>query len=124
MYEVFVDETFAAAHNLRNYKGKCENLHGHNYKVRVTLAGAELDSTGLLYDFVHLKQVIQTVIRSLDHRYLNELKPFDVLNPSAENVAKFIYDQASKQMRSEPNGAAISSITVWETDTSAATYRP
>lgn len=124
MYEVFVDETFAAAHNLRNYKGKCENLHGHNYKVRVTLAGPALDSTGLLYDFVHLKRVIQGVIRSLDHQYLNELKPFDVLNPSAENVAKFIYDEASKGFRSVPNGAAISSITVWETDTSAATYRP
>jgi 6-pyruvoyltetrahydropterin/6-carboxytetrahydropterin synthase len=124
MYEVFVDETFAAAHNLRNYKGKCENLHGHNYKVRVALAGPELDSTGLLYDFVHLKQVIQSVIRSLDHQYLNELKPFDVLNPSAENVAKFIYDQASKQLHAAPNGAGIASITVWETETSAATYRP
>ena len=65
MYEVSVDETFAAAHNLRGYKGKCENLHGHNYKVRVTLSGKEVDSVGLLYDFVHLKQVIQTVIRSL-----------------------------------------------------------
>ncbi len=68
MYEVSVDESFAAAHNLRNYKGKCEDLHGHNYKVRVTLAGAELDATGLLYDFVHLKQVIQGVIRSLDFK--------------------------------------------------------
>jgi 6-pyruvoyltetrahydropterin/6-carboxytetrahydropterin synthase len=124
VYEVFVDETFAAAHNLRNYKGKCENLHGHNYKVRVTLAGPELDASGLLYDFVHLKQVIQNVIRSLDHRYLNELKPFDVLNPSAENIARHIYDEAAKQLRSAPNGTGISSITVWETDTSAATYRP
>ena len=67
MFEVTVEDTFAAGHYLRNYKGKCENLHGHNYKVRVTLAGPELDSTGLLYDFVHLKHVIQTVIRSLDH---------------------------------------------------------
>ncbi len=65
MYEVSVDETFAAAHNLRGYKGKCEDLHGHNYKVRVTLAGKELDSVGLLYDFVHLKQVIQSVIRAI-----------------------------------------------------------
>jgi len=124
MYEVFVDETFAAAHNLRNYKGKCENLHGHNYKVRVTLSGPELDAAGLLYDFVHLKQVIQNVIRSLDHRYLNEMKPFDVLNPSAENVAKHIYDEAARQLHSAPNSASISSITVWETETSAATYRP
>lgn len=124
MYEVFVDETFAAAHNLRNYKGKCENLHGHNYKVRVTLSGPGLDSTGLLYDFVQLKKVIRNVIRSLDHRYLNELKPFDVLNPSAENIARYIYDEAAKELNPAANGAAISSIIVWETDTSAATYRP
>src|SRR6202047_594357 len=124
MYEVSVDETFAAAHNLRGYKGKCENLHGHNYKVRVTLSGQEVDSVGLLYDFVHLKQVIQTVIRSLDHKYLNELPPFDVLNPSAENIARYIYDQAAKQLHQAPNGAEVSSITVWESDVTAATYRP
>jgi 6-pyruvoyltetrahydropterin/6-carboxytetrahydropterin synthase len=124
MYEVSVDETFAAAHNLRGYKGKCENLHGHNYKVRVTLAGKEVDSVGLLYDFVHLKQVIQSVIRSLDHKYLNELPPFDVLNPSAENIARYIYDQAAKQLHQAPNGAEVSSITVWESDVTAATYRP
>jgi 6-pyruvoyltetrahydropterin/6-carboxytetrahydropterin synthase len=123
MYEVFVDGTFAAAHNLRDYQGKCEDLHGHNYKVRVTLAGAELDATGLLYDFVHLKQVIQSVIKSLDHRYLNELKPFDVLNPSAENVAKYIYDEVAKQLAAGAHGAGLSSITVWETESSAATYR-
>jgi 6-pyruvoyltetrahydropterin/6-carboxytetrahydropterin synthase len=124
MYEVSVDETFAAAHNLRGYKGKCENLHGHNYKVRVTLAGPEVDSVGLLYDFVHLKQVIQSVIRSLDHKYLNELSPFDVLNPSAENIARYIYDQTAKQLHQAPNGAVVSSITVWESDVTAATYRP
>jgi 6-pyruvoyltetrahydropterin/6-carboxytetrahydropterin synthase len=124
MFEVYVDEQFAAAHNLRNYKGKCENLHGHNYKVRVTLAGPQLDEVGLLYDFVHLKQVIQGVIRTLDHKYLNELKPFDVLNPSAENIAKHIYDESAKQMRKAANGAEISSITVWESDVTAATYRP
>jgi 6-pyruvoyltetrahydropterin/6-carboxytetrahydropterin synthase len=124
MYEVSVDETFAAAHNLRGYKGKCENLHGHNYKVRVTLAGKEVDSVGLLYDFVHLKQVIQSVIRSLDHKYLNELSPFDVLNPSAENIARYIYDQTAKQLHQAPNGAGVSSITVWESDVTAATFRP
>jgi 6-pyruvoyltetrahydropterin/6-carboxytetrahydropterin synthase len=71
-----------------------------------------------------LKQVIQGVIRSLDHKYLNELKPFDVLNPSAENIARHIYEQTAKQMHATPNGAAISSITVWESDLTAATYRP
>jgi len=124
MYEVSVEETFAAAHNLRNYKGKCEDLHGHNYKVRVVLAGPELDSVGLLYDFVHLKQVIQGVIRSLDHKYLNELAPFDKLNPSAENLARHIYDQTAKQLPRNGNGAGIAAVTVWETATTAATYRP
>lgn len=124
MYEVSVDESFAAAHNLRNYHGKCEDLHGHNYKVRVTLAGKELDSTGLLYDFVHLKQAIQGVIRSLDHKYLNELKPFDTLNPSAENIARYIYDETAKQLSKAANGAGVAGVTVWETDTAAATYRP
>lgn len=123
MYEVSVDETFAAAHNLRNYHGKCEDLHGHNYKVRVVLAGQELDETGLLYDFVHLKGVIREVIGSLDHKYLNELAPFDTVNPSAENVAKYIYERTSQGLRKTPNSAGISQVTVWETDTSAATYR-
>ena len=88
MFEVSVEEVFPAGHSLRNYHGKCEDLHGHNYKVRVILAGKELDSTGLLYDFVHLKRVIQEVIASLDHKYLNELPPFDTLNPSAENSTR------------------------------------
>ncbi len=123
MYEVHVDETFAAAHNLRGYKGKCEDLHGHNYKVRVLLAGPELDSVGLLYDFVHLKQVIQGVIRSLDHKYLNELSPFDVLNPSAENIARYLHDEMTKQLHRTANGASIAAVTVWETETTAATYR-
>jgi 6-pyruvoyltetrahydropterin/6-carboxytetrahydropterin synthase len=123
MYEVSVDETFAAAHNLRNYHGKCEDLHGHNYKVRVVLAGKELDDTGLLYDFVHLKRVIQEVIASLDHKYLNELAPFDTLNPSAENIARYIFDCSAKKLPGSANAAGIASVTVWETDTSAATYR-
>lgn len=124
MYQVSVEESFSAGHALRGYKGKCENLHGHNYKVRVTLEGPHLNSVGLLYDFVHLKQVIQGVIRALDHKFLNDLQPFDVVNPSAENIAKYFYDEASKQMRNTPNGARITSITVWETDVTAATYCP
>jgi 6-pyruvoyltetrahydropterin/6-carboxytetrahydropterin synthase len=124
MYEVTVDDNFAAAHNLRDYKGKCENLHGHNYKVRVAVTGNELDSAGLLYDFVNLKRAIQGVLRSLDHIYLNEFPPFDVLNPSAENIARYIYEEAAKQLPKALNGAGISSVTVWESDLTAATYRP
>jgi 6-pyruvoyltetrahydropterin/6-carboxytetrahydropterin synthase len=124
MFEVSVDETFSSGHALRGYKGKCENVHGHNYKVRVTLAGPELDSIGLLYDFVHLKQAIQGVIRTLDHRFLNDFAPFDTVNPSAENIARHIYEEISKQMKAVPNGAEISQVTVWETDVTSATYRP
>jgi 6-pyruvoyltetrahydropterin/6-carboxytetrahydropterin synthase len=122
MFEISVDETFAAAHNLRNYHGKCEDLHGHNYKVRVVLTGKELDATGLLYDFVQLKRVIREVIGSLDHKYLNELAPFDTLNPSAENIARHIYERTAKELPQAPNAAGIARVTVWETETSAATY--
>jgi 6-pyruvoyltetrahydropterin/6-carboxytetrahydropterin synthase len=124
MYEVSVDETFAAGHALRGYRGKCENVHGHNYKVRVTVTGKELDSVGLLFDFVHLKKVIRDVTESLDHRFLNDLAPFDTINPSAENIARYIYEQSSRQIPKPTNGATISSITVWESDVTSATYRP
>jgi len=124
MFQVSVDETFSAGHALRGYKGKCENVHGHNYKVRVTLEGPELDSIGLLYDFTHLKQVIRDVTRGVDHRFLNDQAPFDVINPSAENLAKYFYDETTRQMNAAPNGARITSITIWETDTTSATYRP
>lgn len=124
MYEVSVDDQFAAAHNLRNYHGKCEDLHGHNYKVRVTLAGETVDATGLLYDFVQVKKAIQGAIRALDHKYLNELPPFDTLNPSAENIARYLHDQISEQLPSAANGAQVASVTVWESDLTAATYRP
>ena len=122
MFQVSVEESFSAGHALRGYKGKCENPHGHNYKVRVTLEGPALDSVGLLYDFVHLKQIIHQVIHAVDHKFLNDLPPFDMINPSAENIAKYLYDEAAKQMRQQPNGARIASITVWETDQTAATY--
>lgn len=123
MFSVSVEETFAAGHALRGYKGKCENVHGHNYRVRVTLEGADVDKIGLLYDFVHLKQVIQGVIKAVDHKFLNELPPFDVLNPSAENIAKYFYERTQEQLKKEPNGAKLESVTVWESDTTSATYR-
>ncbi len=124
MFEVTVEETFAAGHALRGYKGKCENVHGHNYRVRVTLAGPKLDPIGLLYDFVHLKEIMRRVIGSLDHKFLNDYPPFDTINPSAENIAKYFYEEAAKQMKETPDGARIAEIKIWETDTSAAVYRP
>ncbi len=123
MFEVSVDETFAAGHALRGYKGKCENVHGHNYRVRVTLEGDSLDSIGLLYDFVHLKRMIKDVIQALDHRFMNEIPPFDTINPSAENMAKYFYEQAAQKLPRAANGARLASVTVWESDTTYATYR-
>ena len=124
MFEIAVEESFAAGHALRGYKGKCENMHGHNYKVRVTLAGEKLDSVGLLYDFVELKRGITAVIKALDHRFLNDLPPFDQINPSAENIAKYFYDEIGRQLTASANGARVKEVTVFETDTSTATYRP
>jgi 6-pyruvoyltetrahydropterin/6-carboxytetrahydropterin synthase len=122
MFEVTIEQSFAAGHALRNYRGKCENVHGHNYRCQVTLAGQDLDSTGLLIDFVAAKKVLQGIIDRLDHQWLNELPPFDTLNPSAENIAKFIYDEFSKGIDSS-HGARLDSVRLWETDTSSATYR-
>jgi 6-pyruvoyltetrahydropterin/6-carboxytetrahydropterin synthase len=120
MFEVCVEHTFAAAHSLRNYRGKCENLHGHNYRVQVSVEGRELDDTGLLLDFTELKRLLRQTSEYLDHQFINELKPFDVLNPSAENLAKFFHDEIQKNLPA----ARVASVRVWETDTSCATYRP
>ncbi len=122
MFEVSVDHTFAAGHALRNYKGTCENVHGHNYKVRVTVAGDQLDSTGLLVDFVDMRAAIQAVVDRLDHRFLNDLAPFDQLNPSAENLAKYFCDEITPQLRNQR--FHIQAVTIWETDLTSATYRP
>jgi 6-pyruvoyltetrahydropterin/6-carboxytetrahydropterin synthase len=124
MYQVSVEETFSAGHALRGYRGKCENPHGHNYRVRVTLEGAQLDSIGLLYDFSDVKRVLREVIGALDHQFLNNVAPFDSVNPSAENIAKYFHEEASRQMPGGPGAPRISSITVWETDDTSATYTP
>ena len=124
MFEVSVDETFSAGHALRGYKGKCENPHGHNYRVRVKVEGEQLDSIGLLFDFAHLKRILRDLIGGVDHKFLNDQAPFDAINPSAENIAKFLYEETSKQMRDISNAPRIKSITVWETDETSATYTP
>ena len=124
MYEVTVEAGFSSGHYLRNYKGKCENPHGHNYKVRVTLAGTELDPAGLLLDFKLLKQVLRPVIERIDHRMLNDLEPFIELNPSAENLAKYFYDQTNEQLAAMTEGRVrVKDATIWETDTLRAVLR-
>ncbi len=123
MFEVTIEETFSAGHALRNYRGKCENVHGHNYRCQVTVEGAELDNIGLLVDFVELKRVVHSVLDRMDHQWLNEFPPFDVLNPSAENMARFIYEQVDQGIRPR-EGVRIANVRLWETDTAHATYRP
>jgi len=123
MYEVTVEDTFSSGHYLRNYKGKCEKPHGHNYKVRVTLRGETLDHAGLLLDFKDLKDVLRPVVGYLDHQMMNELQPFDVLNPSAENLAKYFFDETNRHLKGKTNGRVwVKDITIWETDTTTATY--
>lgn len=125
MFEISVEKSFAAGHALRGYHGKCENVHGHNYKVRVTLAGLELDSAGLLCDFVEVKRMLQSIIDRLDHRFMNDIPPFDVLNPSAENMARYFYQELERGLRESPPAVPfrIGEVKIWETDTTTAAYR-
>ena len=121
-YEVMIERNFSSAHQLRGYKGKCENLHGHNYKIEIYAKGAELNNIGLLIDFVELKKAADDVVKYLDHRNLNELPPFDEeLNPSAENVAKFILEYLNGQISDER--VSIYKVRCFETPTSVATYQ-
>ncbi|MGH9360234.1 MAG: 6-carboxytetrahydropterin synthase QueD [Terriglobia bacterium] len=122
MFEVSVEYSFSAGHALRQYKGKCENIHGHNYKVRVTVEGEKLNRAGLLVDFSELKANLRALIDRFDHQFLNDLKPFDEVNPSAENLAQYISDGMGSRLQGPD--MRLRSVTVWETDSSSATYRP
>ena len=122
MFEISVEYSFAAGHALRGYKGKCENVHGHNYKVQVSIAGEQLNSTGLLMDFVDLRSGIKALAERLDHQFLNDLAPFDQINPSAENLAKYFCEGI--EPKAQAQGLRVQGVTVWETDITSATYRP
>ncbi len=124
MFEVTVEAGFSSGHYLRNYRGKCENPHGHNYKVFVTLVGSELDEAGMLLDFKLLKQVMRPTVEYLDHKMINDLEPFvSEINPSAENLARYFYQQTSAQLREMTGGRVrVKDCTLYETDTSFARY--
>ncbi len=123
MFEVSVEEMFAAGHALREYRGKCENVHGHNYRVRVTIEGQELDRTGLLVDFTELKRMMRGIIEALDHQFLNDVPPFDKLNPSAENMARYFYEEMARNLGGRGSAVRVAEVKIWETDTATATYR-
>jgi len=120
MYEVMVEGSFSAAHNLRGYGKKCEKLHGHNWKVIVGIRGAKLDSCGMLIDFRDVKDYLEKTIEKLDHKYLNEISPFKVTNPTSENIARFIYNDLKFHLKG--SHYRVSKVTVWESDTASVTY--
>jgi 6-pyruvoyltetrahydropterin/6-carboxytetrahydropterin synthase len=123
MFEITVQAGFSSGHYLRNYHGKCENPHGHNYRVLVTLIGERLDPSGLLLDFKQLKHVLKPTVDYLDHQMINDLEPFTTVNPSAENLAKYFFDTTADQLDEMTAGRVrVKDCTVYETDTSFARY--
>jgi 6-pyruvoyltetrahydropterin/6-carboxytetrahydropterin synthase len=120
MYEVSIETHFSAAHSLRNYQGKCESLHGHNWKVEVTVVRDDLDKIGMAIDFKILKEKTRTVIDQLDHCHLNELPAFTQLNPSSENIARYLFEKLIKELKDEK--VKLIKVTVWESEGSRATY--
>ena len=120
MYEVTVIDHFAAAHNLLNFKGKCEALHGHNWKIEVTVRGAEVDEAGMLMDFAELKRMTAQALAELDHAYLNELPAFKGQSPSSERIARRVYDRVSQDL--SPRGLQVVRVSAWESESSRATY--
>jgi 6-pyruvoyltetrahydropterin/6-carboxytetrahydropterin synthase len=122
LFEVMIERNFSSAHQLRGYKGKCENLHGHNYKIEIFARGRELDNIGLLVDFVELKQAADDIVFYLDHKNINELPPFDEeFNPSAENLARYILENIAARVGDDR--VQIYKVRCYETPTSVATYQ-
>lgn len=121
MHEVSIEMEFSSAHALRGYRGKCENTHGHNYRVEVHVRGERLDEIGLLVDFRILKDATRRVVDYLDHKNINDLPPFDVeLNPSAEHLAGYFYAEVGRQINTDR--VRVHRVRVWETSTCSATY--
>lgn len=116
MYSLKVQGTFSSAHNLRGYKGKCEDLHGHNWRIEIIVKSTKLDKIGMVLDFKYLKKQLNAVLEEMDHKYLNKLAYFRKINPTSENIAEYIYKKLKAKI------LLLNSVTVWENDTSCATY--
>ncbi|MDI6852845.1 MAG: 6-carboxytetrahydropterin synthase QueD [Deltaproteobacteria bacterium] len=122
MYELKITTQFAAAHRLDNFYGKCEALHGHNWKVEVYLLGEQLDEAGLLKDFGVIKARTNDILQEVDHKFLNELPAFKDQNPSSENLARYLFERLSAALND--GGIRVSKVSIWESDTSCASYFP
>jgi 6-pyruvoyltetrahydropterin/6-carboxytetrahydropterin synthase len=120
MYKIMVLSHFSGAHRLRYLHGKCEELHGHNWKVEVSVVSNRLNKEGVVIDFKILKQKVEKVLVSLDHTYLNDLPYFSGKEPSSENIAKYIFDRLKAELKGHP--AVLKEVTAWESETSCATY--
>jgi 6-pyruvoyltetrahydropterin/6-carboxytetrahydropterin synthase len=120
MYELKIISQFSAAHQLREFVGKCEELHGHNWKVEVYVTGDRLGKDGLLIDFALIKKQTEQALEEMDHKFLNDLEVFKDLNPSSENIACYIFKSLGKELNSE--NVRVSKVTAWESDNACATY--
>jgi len=122
MYFITVESDFDSAHYLRNYGGKCETLHGHTFRAAATVKATRLDDIGLAYDFAVLKRQLKEIINRFDHHCLNEVAPFDKVNPSSENLATTIFNELQPKLAGTP--VSLVSVEVWESPTSHVTYKP
>ena len=122
MYEISVEKHFDAAHYLRGYRGKCEAMHGHRYRIVVKVKAAGLDDIGLAYDFTELKRHLNDILSRFDHTCLNDVKPFDGINPSAENIAATVYDELKDKLAAAP--VTLSGVEAWESPQTGVSYSP
>ena len=120
MFVLKIVTDFASAHSLRDYPGDCARLHGHNWQVEVSVCSEVLDDSGIAIDFREIKKQTKLVVKRLDHQYLNEIKPFDVLNPTAENIAKYFFDEIALLITNKD--VKVKEVMIWETPRSAVTY--
>ncbi len=120
MYTLMIEMKFASAHQLRGYMGRCENLHGHSWKVQVCVSSQNLNDIGLAMDFTELKRITNEIVGPLDHTCLNSLAPFTDINPSSENIARWIFHSLKEKVAGYE--VKLKSVTVWESDTASATY--
>jgi 6-pyruvoyltetrahydropterin/6-carboxytetrahydropterin synthase len=122
MYEISVEKHFDAAHYLRGYQGKCEAMHGHRYRVVVKIVAEKVSDIGLAYDFTDLKRYLKEILDRFDHTCLNDIPPFDKMNPSAENIAATIYNELKERLAAEP--VTLTAVEAWESPEQGVAYRP
>lgn len=120
MFTVTINGNFSSAHQLRGYEGKCENLHGHNWDIEATVSGSTLNETGMLIDFKILKNTLNKILKELDHCFLNEIFPFTEQNPTAENIAFYIFNELNKKINDDR--ISVQSVKVWENKGNQAEY--